>query len=135
MLAPAGGADKKNYGYSFNNGNLQDPVTGNQFNTLATIHAHSSAAGPSYYNGHDGYGDLGFAAFATPNKPAFVMQNNSLRSLSFVVAAKNDVNHAAVVNVTTANPSYNGTSIRNSLSLRSFIMQNDFTRILNSLKE
>jgi RHS repeat-associated protein len=70
------GSGGSKMGYSYKNGNLQDPVTGKQFNTIGTVHAHMSGNGPSNYTG-DGWGDLSFARSATPNKPVFVMQNES----------------------------------------------------------
>ena len=68
------GGSGTDLGYSFKNGNLQDPISGKEFNTIGSVHAHLSGGGPSTYTG-DTWGDLGVAQGNTPNKPVFVMKN------------------------------------------------------------
>lgn len=44
-----------------------------------------SGGGPSFYTASGSFGDLGFATRSTPNKPAFVLQNNANRDISFII--------------------------------------------------
>ena len=81
--------DLKDYNYSTKNGNIVD-ASGNSFNTIATVHTHLDGSLPSTYDG-TGYGDLGFAAFRTPNKPVFVLQMtpNKIDPISFIISGAN----------------------------------------------
>jgi len=76
------------HGYKFKNGNLQDPITGKEFSTVGAVHTHPNGSDPSTYSGA-GYQDLSFAAFQIPNKPLFVLKNNSERSISFIISNPN----------------------------------------------
>lgn len=101
--------------YSYKNGNLQDPVSGKQFNTIGTVHAHMSGNGPSNYTG-DGWGDLGFARSATLNKPAFVMQNEKgTDGLSVVFASsytKGTPVSYRIIDLTQSMPNINADNIQ-----------------------
>jgi hypothetical protein len=110
----------RGYGYNFQNGNMVD-ASGKIYNTLGTIHTHPSGNQPStWVVGYDaGYGDLGFAAQATPNKPVFVMQMQQTSDLSFIISQKannqdiaNGFNRFNTVNVTSGLPSINSKSIQ-----------------------
>lgn len=104
------------YGYGFKNGNLQDPITGKSFNTIATVHTHPGGGGPSFYEGDGGFGDLAFASNNTPNKPTFVLQNNANRDISFVIGESGSTRDKsktwAGYSVTKNNPNLNTNSIR-----------------------
>ncbi len=125
----SGASGKTNaFGYSFKNGNLQDPISGQQFNTLGSIHAHLSGGGPSDYTG-DGYGDLGFASGSTPFKPAFVMQikPKGANTLSFVVAGS--LSNSYVRDVTKSD-GISADDIQKSVSLRKYVKTHNFKAIL-----
>ncbi|OYQ51265.1 hypothetical protein CHX27_00385 [Flavobacterium aurantiibacter] len=121
------------FGYSYKNGNLQDPITGKQFNTLGSIHAHSNGSGPSYYT-VSGWGDLGFAAKAIPNKPVFVMQNEKgVDGLSVIVASPHVAGknpNYRVMDITAQKPEINAGSIQSTTSLRSFSNSIDWKKVL-----
>lgn len=124
--------DLKDYGYSTKNGNIVD-ASGKEYNTTATVHTHPDGSGPSTYTAN-GYGDLGFAAYSTPNKPVFViqMQGGKNDPISFIIAAPNPTRKAANFNfqtfpVTRQIPSLNAQSIQNlsnSVNLKQFVKQN-----------
>jgi hypothetical protein len=116
-----GSADPGDYGYSFKNGNLQDPLTGKAFATIGTVHSHPEGSGPSTYV-VKGYGDLGMAAFGTPGKPVFVLQNNSQRTVSFIISKPSGPSDGRYesYDVTKNNPQINVNSIRSNQSLRGF---------------
>lgn len=121
-------------GYSYKNGNLQDPVTGKQFNTIGTVHAHMLGGGPSNYTG-DGWGDLGFARSATPNKPVFVMQNEKgTDGLSVIFASpysKGTPVNYRVMDLTQSMPNINADNIqKGSTSLRNFAKSVDWKGML-----
>ncbi|WP_281323314.1 RHS repeat domain-containing protein [Flavobacterium aestivum] len=121
-------------GYSYKNGNLQDPVTGKEFNTIGTVHAHMSGNGPSDYTG-DGWGDLDFARSSTPNKPAFVMQNEKgTDGLSVIFAspyAKGTPVNYRVMDLTQSMPNINADNIqKGSTSLRNFAKSVDWKGML-----
>jgi RHS repeat-associated protein len=70
------------YGYSFNNGNLVDGVSGKELNTVALTHTHPGGSGPSGFNG-----DGSFMAANMPNKPNYVfMMNEGKTSISFIIS-------------------------------------------------
>lgn len=118
------------YGYSFENGNLIDGVTGKQFNTLGTIHVHLNGSGQSGYMVNS-FGDMGFGHSQTPGKPVFVFQNNALQEISFVIstASKPGEKIADIkwyeANLTKQVPRINGRSIRKEESLRQFIIRGE----------
>lgn len=124
--------DLTDYGYSTKNGNIVD-ASGKEYNTTATVHTHPDGSGPSTYTAN-GYGDLGFAAYSTPNKPVFViqMQGGKNDPISFIIAAPNPTRKAANFNfqtfpVTRQIPSLNAQSIQNlsnSVNLKQFVKQN-----------
>ncbi|WP_321425137.1 hypothetical protein [uncultured Bacteroides sp.] len=78
--------DLKDYNYSTKNGNIVD-ANGNQFNTITTVHTHLDGSLPSTYDGK-GFGDLGFAAYSTPNKAVFVLRVTSrdIDPISFIIS-------------------------------------------------
>ncbi|RXK86633.1 RHS repeat-associated core domain-containing protein [Filimonas effusa] len=125
--------DLADYGYSTKNGNVVD-ASGKEYSTTATVHTHPKGSGPSTYTA-DGYGDLGFAAYSTPNKPVFVIQMQGTKAdpISFIIAASNPSRKAAdfnyqVVSFSKHFPSYNAQSIQhmpNSVNLRQFAKQNN----------
>jgi RHS repeat-associated protein len=85
----ASNVDLKDYNYSTKNGNIVD-ASGNQFNTIATVHTHLEGSLPSSYD-YTGFGDLGFAAWSTPNKAVFVLQMtpNKIDPISFIISGAN----------------------------------------------
>lgn len=89
--------DIADYGYSAKNGNIVD-AGGTEYNTLATVHTHPGGGGPSTYIRGQGYGDLGFAAFCTPNKPVYVLEMDSQKQISLVVASPNTTGKIADFN-------------------------------------
>ena len=78
--------DPKEYGYKFVNGNIVDPF-GKTYNTFGTVHTHLDDSGPSTYT-LNGYGDLGFGSYQTPNMPVYVLQMGN-NVVSFLVAYPN----------------------------------------------
>jgi RHS repeat-associated protein len=131
--------DLSNYGYSTKNGNVVD-ASGKEYNTTATVHTHPKGTGPSTYTA-DGYGDLGLAAYATPNKPVFVIQMQGTKTdpISFIIASPNPSGKAAnfnyqIVSFSQHFPSYNAGGIQkmsNSVNLRQFAKQNsNFIQLL-----
>ncbi len=124
--------DLADYGYSTKNGNIVD-ASGKEYNTTATVHTHPDGSGPSTYTA-DGYGDLGFAAYSTPNKPVFVIQMKGGKNdpISFIIAAPNPTRKAANFNyqifpVTQQIPAFNAQGIQslpNSVNLKQFVKQN-----------
>ena len=125
--------DISDYGYSTKNGNVVD-ASGKEYNTTATVHTHPNGTGPSTYTAK-GYGDLGFAASATPNKPVFVIQMQGTKTdpISFIIASPNPSGKAAnfnyqIVSFSQHFPSYNAGGIQkmsNSVNLRQFSKQNN----------
>ncbi len=124
--------DLADYGYSTKNGNIVD-ASGKEYNTTATVHTHPDGSGPSTYTGN-GYGDLGFATYSTPNKPVFVIQMKGGKNdpISFIIAAPNPTRKAADFNyqifpVTQQIPAFNAQGIQslpNSVNLKQFVKQN-----------
>jgi hypothetical protein len=114
-------SDIRDYGYSFKDGNLQDPITGKSFKTVATVHTHPGGDTPSTYSGTGSFGDLGFATNHTPNKPAFVLQNNANRAVSFLIGESGSTRDANKIwtfyPVTKNNPNININSIMVNTSL------------------
>lgn len=129
------GSSGAGMGYTFKNGNLQDPITGKSFNTLGTIHAHMTGGGPSTYL-VTGYGDLDFARINTPNKPVYVMQNEKgVDGLSVIWAspfkAGQEPNYG-VMDITSKIPALNSESIQNGTqSLINFTLSADWKGTLN----
>ncbi|HEX8575905.1 MAG TPA: hypothetical protein VF677_06385 [Flavobacterium sp.] len=125
----ASGSIGKEFGYSFKNGNLQDPLTGKSFNTIGTVHAHLSGSEPSTYTG-DGWGDLGVASMVTPNKPVFVMQNEKgVNGLSVIFSSpytKGTPINYRVWDVTKLFPNINSDNIQRNTSLRNFAKSIDW---------
>ncbi|MBD3581321.1 DUF6443 domain-containing protein [Flavobacterium selenitireducens] len=123
-------------GYTFKNGNLQDPLTGKQFNTVGSVHAHLSGLGPSTYTG-DGWGDLDFARNATPNKPVFVMQNEKgTDGLSVIFASaysKGTPVNYRIMDLTKTMPNINADNIQTGkTSLRNFAKSVDWKGMLKN---
>ncbi|RYE52893.1 MAG: RHS repeat-associated core domain-containing protein, partial [Sphingobacteriales bacterium] len=131
--SPSGGSAGKEFGYSYKGGNLQDPVTGKEFKTLASIHAHLNGSSPSTYTG-ESWGDLSMARNGIPNKPVYVMQNESgTDGLSAIVASPNTAGEKAnyqVLDLTESLPNLNAESIQKNQSLRSFTESIDWIKML-----
>lgn len=77
----------KDYGYTFNNGNLNCPFLGT-FVTIATVHNHPCGSTPSTWIG-TGYGDLGASSLNCPFKPNYVLRMNNINKIAFIYAAEN----------------------------------------------
>ena len=77
----------REYGYEFVNGNLQDPF-GTTYKIFGTVHTHPNGSTPSR-DAVSNYGDLAFASYCTPNKPAYVLRLNGENKVSFIVAHPN----------------------------------------------
>jgi hypothetical protein len=118
------------YQYNFKNGNAVD-AAGNTYNTLGTIHTHPRGGLPSTWDG-DNFGDLGFASFKTPYKPAYVLPMNGANNISFIVAAPNTTMLVAdfkyiIRDITRDNPSANiWNLISGKISLISTTKNNNF---------
>jgi RHS repeat-associated protein len=113
------------YGYSSKNGNIVD-ADGTEYNTVATVHTHPNGSGPSLYmpGEEGGWGDLGFAANRTPNKPVFVLRMNGVNKIGLIMSASNNghltknFNQYTVQDITGG--IYNIYSIQQKTSLREF---------------
>lgn len=116
------------HGYKFKNGNLQDPITGKEFSTLAAIHSHPQGSGPSTYD-VKGYQDLGFARQEIPYKPLFVLQNNSNRDISFIISAPNTHKDYRIDNLTNKIPGFNINSIMQKNSLIDVLKTYNFKKM------
>jgi RHS repeat-associated protein len=122
-----GGVSLDDYGYSTKNGNVVDK-NGTEYNTVATVHTHPSGGEPSLYvlTSGGGWGDLGFAASKTPNKPVFVLQNDGKNTVSLVMSAPlngrlvENFSQYTSQNITAGMPSVNAISIQKGVSLRQF---------------
>ena len=122
------------YGYSINNGNIVDK-RGIGYNTIATAHTHPDGSGPSTYTVNS-WGDLGFAANATPNKPVFVFQLNGMNAISVIHSASTNgkmtesFSQFARIGITSGIPNINLKTIQNgNVSLRRFTREyNDYFR-------
>ena len=124
-----GDVNLSNYKYSIKDGNVVD-AGGTTYNTVATVHTHPNGTGPSLYilnpGGGGGWGDLGFAANSTPNKPIFVLQNDGKKTISVIMSASangrltENFNQYTVQNITAGMPSVNVNSIQKETSLRHF---------------
>ncbi|MBK7885182.1 MAG: hypothetical protein IPJ81_16370 [Chitinophagaceae bacterium] len=64
----------ENYGYSWKDGNIYDPVSKTTLSTIATIHTHLNPD-PYYYNAPNG-ADQAYFSSKTPNKPFLTMAKN-----------------------------------------------------------
>jgi hypothetical protein len=125
----SGEVNLDNYGYSVKDGNVVD-AGGTTHNTVATVHTHPDGTGPSTYvlnsNGGGNWGDLGFAANSTPNKPVFVLQNNRKNTISLIMSASangmltENFSKYTKQNITSGMPSVNINSIQKGTSLRQF---------------
>ena len=117
------GSNGKVFGYTFKNDNLQDPISGKEFKTVGSVHAHLSGDSPSTWTG-DSYGDLGTAQRLMPNKPVFVMQNEKGPDGVSVIFSSPPVQdkdpNYRIWDVTKMFPNINVNSIQKNTSLRDF---------------
>ena len=118
----------REYGYEFVNGNLQDPF-GTTYKIFGTVHTHPNG-GPPSRDAVSNYGDLAFASYCTPNKPAYVLRLNGENKVSFIVAHPNLPRNPKnfkykMETVTDSYPDANVTNVLNGrFSLKKFTIQN-----------
>ena len=118
----------REYGYEFVNGNLQDPF-GTTYKIFGTVHTHPNG-GPPSRDAVSHYGDLAFASYCTPNKPAYVLRLNGENKVSFIVAHPNLPRNPKnfkykMETVTDSYPDANVTNVLNGrFSLKKFTIQN-----------
>ena len=118
----------REYGYEYVNGNLQDPF-GTTYKIFGTVHTHPNG-GPPSRDAVSNYGDLAFASYCTPNKPAYVLRLNGENKVSFIVAHPNLSRYPKnfkykMETVTVSYPDANVTNVLNGrFSLKKFTIQN-----------